>query len=210
MLPQSCIAFRSDGRPVILAGERRQLLVDRQTSLESLRTVSWKDFEFLVAEAYRRQGYNVDFSFGKGADGGVDLVLDKAGRTSLVQCKQWKVFSVGVSVIREMFGIMTHEQADEAIIVTTGKFTREAESCAHGKAIQLVDGSRLLELIKQVQGHAPLSNTSVATTIEPDATSFCPVCGKEMILRTARRGQNTGNKFFGCSDFPKCTGSRQP
>ena len=65
-------------------GKRRQALVDQQTNLESLRAVAWKDFEFLVAEAYRRQGYAVDFSLGKGADGGVDLVLRKAGRTSLV------------------------------------------------------------------------------------------------------------------------------
>src|SRR6202041_3394432 len=56
-------------------GKRRGRLVDQQTSLASLRAVSWKDFELLVAEAYRRQGYEVDFSLGKGADGGVDLVL---------------------------------------------------------------------------------------------------------------------------------------
>src|SRR6185437_1653748 len=35
-------------------GKKRRNLVDQQTSLESLRKASWKDFEFLVAEAYRR------------------------------------------------------------------------------------------------------------------------------------------------------------
>jgi hypothetical protein len=56
---------------VVMAGfsfwleKRWQTLVDQQTSLESLRAVSWRDFEFLVAEAYRRQGYAVDFSLGK-------------------------------------------------------------------------------------------------------------------------------------------------
>jgi len=49
--------------------KRCERLVDQQTSLESLRAVSWKDFELLVAEAYRRQGYEVDFSLGKGTDG---------------------------------------------------------------------------------------------------------------------------------------------
>ena len=38
-----------------------------------LRETPWKDFEYLVAEAYRRQGYQVDYSLGRGADGGVDL-----------------------------------------------------------------------------------------------------------------------------------------
>jgi restriction system protein len=187
-------------------GKRRQALVDQQTSLESLRAVPWKDFEFLVAEAYRRQGYDVDFSVGKGADSGVDLVLRKAERTSLVQCKQWKVFSVGAPVIREMFGLMTAEHADEAIIVTSGKFTAEAESFAQGKPIQLVDGPRLLQLIKLVQSGASMPNTSVPA--ETDAPPFCPFCGKGMVIRTARRGQNAGNKFWGCPDYPGCRGTR--
>jgi restriction system protein len=187
-------------------GKRRRALVDEQTSLESLRGVSWKDFEFLVAEAYRRQGYDVDFSLGKGADGGVDLVLRKAGRTSLVQCKQWKVFSVGAPVIREMFGLMTAENAHEAIIVTSGKFTAEAGNFAQGKPIQLVDGLRLLQLVKQVQTGAPMQNVPVAD--QSYAPPFCPFCDKAMAIRTARRGQNVGNKFWGCPDYPGCRGTR--
>jgi restriction system protein len=187
-------------------GKRRQTLVDQQTSLESLRGVPWKDFEFLVAEAYRRQGFAVDFSLGKGADGGVDLVLRKSGRTSLVQCKQWKVFSVGAPVIREMFGLMTAERADEAIIVTSGKFTAEAESFAQGKPIQLVDGTRLLQLVKQAQVALPASSATV--TAETDTPPFCPFCGKAMLIRTSRRGKNAGNKFWGCPDYPGCRGTR--
>ena len=32
----------------------------------------------------------------------------------------------------------------------------------------------------------------------------CPRCGADMVLRTARRGANQGNQFWGCSTFPKC------
>ncbi len=32
----------------------------------------------------------------------------------------------------------------------------------------------------------------------------CPRCGAGMALRTARRGANQGNQFWGCSTFPKC------
>lgn len=132
-------------------GKKRGQLVDQQTSLQSLRQTSWKDFEFLVAEAFRRQGYTIEYSLGRGADGGVDLVLRKAGRTSLVQCKQWKVLSIGPAVIREMFGLMTAEKADEAIIVTSGRFTPEAQRFADGKPIRLIDGPELLALVQTVQ-----------------------------------------------------------
>ena len=134
-----------------LFSKKRHRLVDEQTSLEKLRETGWKDFEYLVAESFRRQGYAVEYSLGRGADGGVDLTLRRNGRTLLVQCKQWKVFSVGAPVIREMFGLMTAEKADEAIIVTSGKFTRDAQDFAAGKPIQLIDGLKLLALVQSVQ-----------------------------------------------------------
>lgn len=132
-------------------GIKRRDLVDQQTSLESLRSISWKDFEFMMAEAFRREGYAVDYSLGRGADGGVDLVLRKKGRTSLVQCKQWRKLSVPVQIIREQFGILSAEHADESIVVTSGSFTSEAIAFAQGKPIRLIDGPKLLALVKAVQ-----------------------------------------------------------
>lgn len=32
----------------------------------------------------------------------------------------------------------------------------------------------------------------------------CPRCGGRLVIRTASRGVNAGNKFFGCSNFPRC------
>ena len=32
----------------------------------------------------------------------------------------------------------------------------------------------------------------------------CPKCGKAMVLRTAKRGKNIGQQFWGCSDYPSC------
>lgn len=104
---------------------------------------------------------------------------------------------------------MTAERADEAIIVTSGRFTSEAESFAQGKPIWLVDGPHLLKLVKQVQDRGHESNTPSPMTTAADTPPFCSVCGKVMILRTAQRGPNAGNKFWGCSDYPGCKGVRQ-
>jgi ssDNA-binding Zn-finger/Zn-ribbon topoisomerase 1 len=32
----------------------------------------------------------------------------------------------------------------------------------------------------------------------------CPRCGSKLILRIAKKGENAGNRFYGCSPFPKC------
>lgn len=192
-----------------LFNQRNRRLVDEQTGLESLRNMSWKDFEYMVAEAYRRQGFQVEYSLSRGADGGVDLVLRKDGKTILVQCKQWKVFSVGAPVVREMFGLMTAERADGIIIVTSGKFTREAMAFAEGKPIRLINGQSLLVLVQSVQSHRNDSSPKIETKTEPLSAPVCPNCGKPMVLRTAKRGENIGSQFWGCSGYPACKATRE-
>jgi predicted RNA-binding Zn-ribbon protein involved in translation (DUF1610 family) len=39
---------------------------------------------------------------------------------------------------------------------------------------------------------------------EKEVPARCPKCGSEMVLRTAKRGDNQGGKFWGCSTYPKC------
>ncbi|MGE6276721.1 NERD domain-containing protein [Aeromonas media] len=34
----------------------------------------------------------------------------------------------------------------------------------------------------------------------------CPRCGNAMVLRTASRGENRGNQFWGCNGYPTCRG----
>jgi len=187
---------------------RSRRLVDRQTSLESLRALSWKEFEWMVAEAYRRQGYAVEESLGGGPDGGIDLTLRKGERKLLVQCKRWKKASIGAPVIREMYGILVDKKADGIIVVASGKFTREAIQFAKGKPIELVDGPTLLELISQIQRKAPEQTLdTVSEQRNAPLPPTCPLCGSPMVERVAKRGKNAGNRFYGCSKYPKCKGT---
>lgn len=39
---------------------------------------------------------------------------------------------------------------------------------------------------------------------EKDSQKTCPRCGSLMIAREVKKGVNIGNKFYGCSMFPKC------
>lgn len=39
---------------------------------------------------------------------------------------------------------------------------------------------------------------------KPAEKLLCPRCGGQLILRTAKKGDNAGNQFYGCSNFPKC------
>jgi four helix bundle suffix protein len=40
------------------------------------------------------------------------------------------------------------------------------------------------------------------------AAPTCPLCGKPMIKRTAKKGINSGKEFWSCSNYPECNGIR--
>lgn len=101
-----------------LKSRHRRNLLDTRTNLESLAAMGWHDFERLVGEAFRRQGYTVEETGLGGADGGIDLILRRGGKRILVQCKQWRREKVPVHVVREMYGLLTHHGADEVRIAT--------------------------------------------------------------------------------------------
>lgn len=176
--------------------------------------MSWRDFELLVGEAFRLQGYRVTETGGGGPDGGIDLAMISGGEKFLVQCKQWKAFKVGVDVVRELYGVMAAKGATGGFVVTSGRFTNEAKVFANGRNVQLVDGQKLFEMIKNAkQSLADTAQYSITEpqTIQPKTPieTACPQCGAGMIKRTARKGGNVGVEFWGCSKFPACRGVRQ-
>lgn len=185
-----------------------------------LNQMSWSQFELLVGETLRRMGYDVIQNGGGGADGGIDLHATKGGKRYVVQCKQWRTYRVGVSVVREHFGVITAEGAAGGLVVTSGRFTREAIEFAEGKNITLVDGDQLRKNIGVVsQSAKPQPNRSFSSSPPPSsstpssppsapATPRCPVCNGAMVMREAKKGGKAGSSFWGCRQFPSCRGVR--
>lgn len=55
------------------------------------------------------------------------------------------------------------------------------------------------------QQAAPLPPIVQITPTPSEVTvPCCPKCGSQLVLRTAKKGNNAGNQFYGCSNFPKC------
>ena len=55
------------------------------------------------------------------------------------------------------------------------------------------------------QKQASASDKSADTAWPADKEPpFCPNCGSRMVLRTAQRGSNVGQQFYGCPNYPKC------
>lgn len=199
---------------------RQGLVADVAHSQASdvLDGMSWREFEMLVGEGFRLQGYQVVETGGGGADGGVDLVLTRPGQIGgekfLVQCKQWRALKVGVDVVRELYGVMAARGVTGGFVVTSGRFTSEAINFASGRNVTLVDGPKLLGLIRQARaGDKPTKAGADAPAATPPTpasgqSTTCPLCAKPMVRRTAKRGPNAGNDFWGCTGYPPCRGTR--
>lgn len=184
--------------------ERNQLHLEvaKSPTRNSLESMSWGQFERLVGEVFRRKGFTVEERGGNGPDGGVDLVAHAGNDKYLVQCKQWKVERVGVSTVRELFGVMAAEHAVGGFVVTSGQFTDDARQFAEGRSIELISTDILLFMIKET------ADPIVVGLLEENSPPACPKCGSSMVKRTARKGDKTGEAFWGCSGYPGCRGTR--
>ncbi|RUO39452.1 restriction endonuclease [Pseudidiomarina aestuarii] len=171
---------------------------------ESISKLSWRNFEVLVGEFFRRDGYIV-YDTGKGKDGGVDLRVIKDGQLYLVQCKHWQQLRVPVNVVRELFGVMISENADGVFIVASGSMTKDAKEFAQGKRIEVIDGKKLRQFFEQQQ-QSKERYRFVPTSVETREKHSCPICGGEMTERVAKRGPRAGQKFLGCLKYPNCRG----
>lgn len=181
----------------------------------ALDVMSWREFEWTVGEAFRLDGYSVAETGGGGPDGGVDLVLRKAGKTYLVQCKQRRNGNVDVATVREIAGVMGDKAAHGAFVVTSGRFTPDAEAFARRNNIELVDRDGLVARVpcragdSQAPSMPPVGAPAPReAAIDRSATAplspSCPKCGSEMVKRQARTGSRAGSYFWGCSTYPKC------
>lgn len=86
------------------------------------------------------------------ADGGIDVIAYSDhpiyGGKYVVQCKDWEN-PVGVSVVRDLYGVVMSENANKGILITTGKFSIAAEQFAQGKQLDLIEGTQFEAILRK-------------------------------------------------------------
>ena len=139
IVPLVRMAFKSDWR----FGSRTGKLTTRFDLL------TWSQFEELVADYYREQGFKAKrVGADGGGDGGVDVKYWNHNKELfLVQCKHWRRQSVGVKVVREIAGVVLAEGATGGVVVTSGRFSDEAKRFGRQAKVELIDGNTLSRLV---------------------------------------------------------------
>jgi restriction system protein len=167
----------------VQATYRRQLI----EWTTDLRHLSSKEFEWLVGEVFRREGWKVETGSQTGPDGNIDLRLAKGRERVLVQCKRWESWLVGVDDVRAFGGTLMREGLPGAagIFVTLSDYTDAARSDAKELGLTLIDGRDLHARVEKVR-----------------APERCAVCASPMKLDRSQHGW-----WFRCLT-PGCGGKR--
>jgi len=113
-------------------------------------------FERLIQRLLRESGFIQVEVTGRSGDGGIDGkgIMRLGGLLSfhvIFQCKRYRG-SVTPSQVRDFRGAMVG-RADKALLITTGRFTKDAmkEATRDGApAIDLIDGDQLLNKLKEL------------------------------------------------------------
>jgi len=168
--------------------------------IEQLRAIDWFQFEKLVALVYEKRGYSVTRRGGANPDGGIDLVIEKDGQRSAVQCKQWKTWNVGVKAVREFLGALTDAGISKGIFITLRGYSGDAKQLAEKHDIEIVNEIGLAQMLESTDAKFDSETLSILH----DPRKFCPKCEREMVLRTASKGRGAGSQFWGCSAYPQC------
>ncbi len=154
----------------IEARDRRHL-VEWTTNL---RLLNAEEFEWLVGELFRREGWNVaETGRREGADGNIDLLLTRAGLRRIAQCKRWNSWRVGVEEVRGFAGTLMREglPGSAGVFVTLSTFGEQARAEAQALGLTIVDGRDLYSRVEKARRTEP-----------------CPTCRTPMRLDRSSRG----------------------
>ncbi len=85
----------------------------------------------------------------------------------------------------------------------------EREFISEGGYTEQLAAARLEERRRQKgkSGSDPTDRSDL--TDRANSPPACPICGKPMVLRTARQGKLSGSRFWGCTGYPECRGTRE-
>ena len=167
------------------------------TISKKLRKIDWFQFEKLIELIYQHHGFKVERLGGANADGGIDLIVKSPAEKFAVQCKHWRKWTVSVKEIREFLGALTDSKISKGVFITLVGYSDEARQLADKHGIQILDESDLIKMLE----NTGLIYSSEIFRLFSDERKFCPKCEKQMLLKINRL---MGNRFWGCSNYPRC------
>ncbi|MED0906749.1 restriction endonuclease [Bacillus nitratireducens] len=178
--------------------ERRMLKRMAKSGIRYIDKMDGRQFEVYLKALFRELGYSPTVTK-QSNDFGADLVLKGKNRI-VIQAKRYGMKNrVGISAVQEIYAAQAYYKAHEGWVVTNSVYTRQAKELAEACNVKLIDRVELQKLINKI--NPEYSAEDVYKGVTP-AERKCPTCKTHLVVRNSNK---TGNKFFGCPQYPTCT-----
>ncbi|MFO8234730.1 MAG: restriction endonuclease [Bacteroidales bacterium] len=125
----------------------------RRTAWQYWLSLSPREFEEAVGQLFLDEGYEVWITKNS-KDHGVDLFLVKDNKNYVVQCKTYKR-PLGPNVVRDLYGTMIANHADEAFLAAPMGFSNATKDFCKGKPITLLDIDELTKMTYNFENYIP-------------------------------------------------------
>lgn len=146
----------------------------REMLRRRLQAMAPERFEHFVADLWQYFGWDTRV-VGQPGDRGIDVIATTdAGAKQLIQAKRYGPdTTVGSPEVQQYSALRLQEDdVDTVTIVTTGSFSRQAESIAPELDVTLVDGEELLDLVEHRDAWALVAeyfgDVEIATAVEAE------------------------------------------
>ena len=132
-----------------LADRRKAAAQGIKYRLEQLEKLTPEEFEDFIGEVFEALDFQVERVGGSG-DQGADLKLTRGPARAVVQCKFYKKSLIGSPELQKFLGTIHQSESQKGYFVTTSSFSLSAEKFAANQPIELIDGPRLAELVREL------------------------------------------------------------
>lgn len=201
---------------------KRERLMNINT-IEDMQKLHWREFEKFIEFVFREKWFIANTRRWI-KDWWIDLDAKLNWRKYLIQCKKWSKYKITEPNLREFYwAVMSFDKDAKWIYITTWDLTSDAKLFAKNHDIEVWEKENLVNYVNDFlwkNENSLLERTdkflwkqNEVIINEKDKNIFsinnnddiiCNKCWALMILREAGRWVNKWNKFYWCSNYPKC------
>ena len=123
-------------------------IADNIRCKDDLLYLKLRDYEHVIAEIFRRQGYKVQMSDHFG-EGGTGIILD--GVYYVIARKESYNSLVEIEQAKKLVKHMRDNNIHRGIIITLGDFKGNTKNYCHMHVIKCINGDQLIQMLRSVQ-----------------------------------------------------------
>ena len=118
---------------------------------DALSRIAWQDFEILVANRYRRHGWDVahcgDGRPGVRAETEVELRMKKDGELALVQCRHESLVRLDAGTVERLLASAAEERATQVILIASADVPDDVRQLAESGGATVIEGATVREML---------------------------------------------------------------